>query len=304
MPEWAVLSFPVKPTLRWMALSLGVALVASACGEGQVPPQATPAPTQQPSPDGAGETTTVTIYYLIDSEGRMWLAPERHEVPDQARIGRAALEELISGEAQDPDHFTPIPPDTEVLDLTIEDGLATVDWSAEVLEASVGAESESLGIQSVVWTLTEFQTVDAVQFTVEGEGEGEASNGRVIEDWWGHVGLGDQPFTRAESFEVLEPITVWTPVDGAEVGTEFVVEGEACTFEANVPIRIFDEAGDHVQTEVTTALSACPDRGKFTLEIVIEDPPTSPETWRIEAYESSAETGEDTFIESREIVVG
>ncbi|MGH2739595.1 MAG: GerMN domain-containing protein [Actinomycetota bacterium] len=290
-------------SLRWAVSGLALAVISAACGNGQPPRQATPAPTDLPSP-GGGETTTVTIYYLIESETRMWLAPERHEVPDQAGIGRAALQELIAGDAQDQDHFTPLPPDTEILDLTIEDGLATVDWSADVLEASVGAEGESLGIQSVVWTLTEFPTVDQVQFTVEGKSEGEASNGRVIEDWWGHVGLGDQPFTRAESFEVLEPITIWTPLDGDEVGTEFTVEGAACTFEANVPIRIFNEAGDHVQTEVTTALSACPDRGEFTLEIVIEDPPSSPEVWGIEAYESSADTGEDTFVQSRRIIVG
>lgn len=287
---------------RWIVMGVATTLIAAACGEGG-PQPAAPAPTEQPSPE-PGETTEVTIYYLIESEARIWLAPERHEVADQPRIGQAALEELIRGDPQDPDHFTPIPSDAEVLDLTIEDGLATVDWSAEALEASAGAEVESLGIQSIVWTLTEFPTVDEVQFTVEGKSEGEASNGRIIEDWWGHVGLAEQPFTRDVSYEVLEPITIWTPLDGDEVGTEFTVAGEACTFEANVPVRVFNAAGNEVQIEVTTALSACPERGEFTLEITIEDPPSSPETWRIEAYESSAETGEDTFIQSRDIVVG
>lgn len=279
-------------------------LATAACTNGaEAPPRTTPGPGESPASPNAG-TTTVTIYYLIDSEGRVWLAPERHEVAAQPRIGHAALEELINGEAQDPDHFTPIPADTEIVDVTIEDGLATVDWSAEVLEASTGAESEALGIQSIVWTLTEFPTVDRVQFTVEGKAEGTASNDRVIEDWWGHVGLSDQPFTRAEPITVLEPITVWTPLDGAEVGTSFVVEGEASTFEANVPVRIFDANGDHVQTEVTTALEAAPGRGAFELEITIDDPPPSTEVWTIEAYESSPESGEDTFVEDRTIIVG
>jgi hypothetical protein len=283
-----------------------VALVAASCARGaEEPPRATPSPAESPSPTTTPEeTTTVTLYYLVDSEGRLWLAPERHEVPTQPRIGRAALEELIAGTPQDPDHVTPIPADTEVLDLTIENGVAMVDWSAEVLEASVGSEGEALGIQSVVWTLTEFPTVDRVRFTVEGKAEGTASNGRRIEDWWGHVGLDDQPFRRAKAIEVLEPITIWTPIDGDTVEPTFVVEGEASTFEANVPVRIFDAEGVLVQTEVTTATEGGPGRGTFRLEITIDDPPTSPETWRLEAFEENQETGEDFFVESREIELG
>jgi hypothetical protein len=283
---------------------LAAATLTAACSsEAEAPPDTPPGPTDSPTPPST-DTTTVTIYYLIESEGRIWLAPERHVVAAQPRIGQAALEELVHGEAQDPDHFTPIPPDTEILDLTIEERLATVDWSAEVLEASVGAETEELGIQSIVWTLMEFPTVDRVQFAVEGKAEGTASNGRAIEDWWGHVGLHDQPFTRTEAIQVLEPITVWNPLDGAEVGTSFLVVGEASTFEANVAFRIFDAVGDHVMTRSTTALEGAPGRGAYEIEITIEDPPQSAEVWTLEAYESSPETGEDSFVEDRTIIVG
>lgn len=268
------------------------------------PPRASPSPSESPTPTAPPETSTVTVYYLVDSAGRTWLAPERHEIPEQARIGRAALEELIQGSAQDPDHVTPIPTDAQILDLTIEDGLATVDWSADVLEANVGSGAEALGIQSIVWTLTEFPTVDRVRFTVEGRGQGTASNGRAIEDWWGHVGLYEQPFRRAKAIEVLEPITIWTPVEGATVGPTFLVEGEASTFEANVPIRILDAGGALVQTEVATATEGGPGRGTFSIEITIQDPPASPERWRLEAFEENQETGEEFFVQSREIRVG
>lgn len=263
---------------------------------------ATPSPTAPPTATPP-EARAVTIYYLVDSAGRMWLAPERHEVPDQPRIARGALEELIQGTPQDPDHVTVIPDEARILDLVIRHGVATVDWSSEVLEASTGGEGEALGIQSIVWTLTEFPSVESVRFTVEGEAEGPASNGRLIEDWWGHVGLYDQPFRRAEAIEVLEPITVWRPLDGDAVGPSFTVEGEASTFEANVQVRIFDQAGHLVQEEFATATEGGPGRGSFRLEILIQDPPKSVETWRLEAYETNQETGEDFFVESRDIEV-
>jgi len=267
-------------------------------GGGAATPSATAAPTATPP-----EATVVTIYYLVDSAGRMWLAPERREVPDQPRISMGALEELIHGTPQDPDHVSVIPDEARILDLVIRHGVATVDWSAEVLEASMGGEGEALGIQSIVWTLTEFPSVERVRFTVEGEAEGPASNGRLIEDWWGHVGLYDQPFRRAEAIEVLEPITVWRPLDGDAVGPSFIVEGEASTFEANVQVRIFDQAGDLVQEAFATATEGGPRRGSFRQEIRIQDPPKSVETWRLEAYETNQETGEDFFVESRDIEV-
>lgn len=171
-----------------------------------------------------------------------------------------------------------------------------MDWSAEVPEANTGGEGEVLGIQSVVWTLAEVPDIERVRFTVEGKAEGMASNGRLIEDWCGHVGLYDQPFVRAEAIEVLEPITVWSPLDWDAVGRSFVVEG-------NVQIRIFDEAGSLVQEKFATATEGGPGRGSFRVEIRIQDPPTSVETWRLEAYETNQETGEDFFVESRDIAV-
>ncbi|MBI4729353.1 MAG: GerMN domain-containing protein [Acidobacteria bacterium] len=273
---------------------LALALALAACGKER--PSAARAPQRV--------MTTVTIHYLVDSEGRTWLAPERHQVDKTSAIGRAALEELVHGTAQDPDHVTPIPRGAKILDLKIEGGTATVDWSADVLEANAGATVEALGIQSIVWTLTEFPTVKRVAFTVEGKPSGKASNGRLVEDWWGHVGLSDQPFARQDAIEVLEPITIWTPLDGVAVGREIAVTGEASTFEANVAFRLLDATGKRVSVTSTTASAGAPERGAFSTTIQVASPPASPETWRLEAYEASMEDGRDTFVETRSILVG
>jgi spore germination protein GerM len=49
--------------------------------------------------------------------------------------------------------------DTRVLSVKTANGLATVDCSREVLNANAGAALEALGIQSIVYTLTEFPDV-------------------------------------------------------------------------------------------------------------------------------------------------
>lgn len=286
----------MKPHRAALAVA-ALALAGGACADEAPEPGASPPATVSP------ETTTTTVYFLIDSEGRTWLAPERHRVPS-ADVPQGAVEALVRGDTQDPDHFSPYPRGARVLSVLVSDGTATVDWSAEVLEASVGAAVESLAIQAVVWTLTEFSGVERVRLTVEGRAAGEASNGRVIEDWWGHVGLAGQPFTRAESFEVLEPITVWAPLDGARVeGGSIEVEGEATTFEANVLLRLKDAAGRLVLATSTTAAEGAPGRGAFRTTVSFTSPP-APETWTLEAVETSPEDGRDTFVETRRLRVG
>lgn len=282
-----------------------LALAAAACGSNPPAPSASGSSSPSAGDGGApGESMQVMVYYLVEFGDRTWLAPERHQVPRSEGVARAALEELVHADARDPDHSTPIPRGAQIRDVRIDGETATVDWSAEVLEASAGAEGEALGIQEVVWTLTEFPTVRRVSFTVEGKTSGEASNGREIADWWGHVGLTRQPFTRDEAIEVLEPITLWEPLDGDGVGAEIRVEGEASTFEANVAFRLFDASGKQVLVTSTTASEGAPGRGTFSSTIGIPNPPSEAETWRLEAYESSAEDGSDSFVESRSITVG
>jgi spore germination protein GerM len=149
----------------------------------------------------------VNVYYLTEKDGRLLLIREVHDVVATPRIATAAMEELVHGSPHRPDHTSPFPRAAQILSVTISEGVATVDWSAAVLEAQVGADAETLGIQSAVWTLTEFPTIGRVRFTVEGREAGVASNGRRIEDWWGHAGLRGQPWARDSSLRVLREVT-------------------------------------------------------------------------------------------------
>ncbi len=63
---------------------------------------------------------------------------------------------------------TSIPADTELLDINIRDGIAIVDLSAEFEQGS-GTLAEVMRVAQVVFTLTQFDSVSAVSFRIEGE---------------------------------------------------------------------------------------------------------------------------------------
>lgn len=143
------------------------------------------------------QTMDLTVYYLKDSENDIYLVREIHTVEKNPAVAKAALNELISGNPITNGAYRVLPANTKILGISIVQGLATVDFSNEVLMANVGARGEAMGIVSIVNTLTEFPTIQKVQFTVDGKAE----NGM---DWWGHIGLYDQPFKRNLN-SVVEP---------------------------------------------------------------------------------------------------
>ena len=294
--------------MKRLITTLALAAAAAACSaQTQITPGAQPSGTPSPSPSSVPTsstgTTQVTIYYLVEGTDDVFLTPERHQVAKTEAIARAALEELLNGTAQDEDHTVPFPKDAEVNSIVINNKVATVDWSAEVLEGSGGARVEELAIQSVVYTLTEFPTISSVRFTVEGRVSGAASNGRQIEDFWGHVGISGEPMTRGAEIEVLAPITLWTPLEDAASNGSLKLSGLAQTFEANVGIILRDAKGKIVVQTSATALEAAPAREPFTKKITFT-PPSSPEQWTLQVIEDSAMDGSVVFMEDRTIRVG
>ncbi len=112
-----------------------------------------------------------TVLYYKDDMG--YLVPVMREIEWEEGIARAALEKIIDGQeaaeiAEDAGLYPTIPAGTKILGLTIRDGLARIDLSGEALDCRNAGEEE-LMIKSIVYTLTEFNTVDSVQFMFEGK---------------------------------------------------------------------------------------------------------------------------------------
>ncbi|EQB21627.1 putative membrane protein [Dehalobacter sp. UNSWDHB] len=258
-----------------------LALVSLAGCQSQTGP--TPEPSPEPEPSAVG-TMKAAVYYLKDSNNGMYLVREVHEIPKSAGVARAALEELINGTPVTTGAFKVLPANTKILEVNIENGLATIDFSEEVLHANVGASGETLGIASIVNTLTEFPTIKKVQFTVNGKAE----NGM---DWWGHVGLYNQPFARDIS-SVYEPaIWVTAPVDGQTIASPLKITGNARVFEAVVSYRLRDAQGNILAEGNTMAAAGAPGRGDFEASLTFT--PSAAGSGQLEVFESSMKDGSD-----------
>lgn len=223
---------------------------------------------------------SLNVYFVKFTADDAYLVREERVVPQTKQVAQAAVEILIN------DEKSIFPSDTKVLDITIEKGLATVDFSKEVLHNSnVGSTGEALGIQSVVNTLTEFPNIEKVAFQVEGSAEGP------VRDWWGHIGLYDQPFTRDLS-RVYEPaIWVTHPSESQVVGIPLLIKGSARVYEGTVQIRLSDNSGTVLAESTATASEGPPGRGDFETSLKFNPPSEGKGT--LEVYWVSPKDGSE-----------
>lgn len=219
----------------------------------------TPAPTPEASPSAspaaAGERELEVWFTYGD---RLFVT--RRVVPGTPAVGRAAMEQLLAR----PDDFeanagvsTAIPPGIRLLDLAIGDGVATVDLSGGFGEGS-GSTGELLSVAQVVYTLTQFPTVDGVLFEVEG---------RPLKKTPGHGLLLSGPQTRRQWQDQLPSILVTDPAMGDRVSSPVTVEGTADVFEATVQMRLLDAQGRRLDRAFTTASCGTGCRGDFEHEL-------------------------------------
>lgn len=270
-----------------LAALLLTMLLISACTlfGGNTPGQVAPDGVNQGQEGGtpAEKPLNLAVYYVKITDKDAYLVREVHQVPYTKEVARAALEELIKGTPVTPGASRVLPPETKVKGISVKDGVATVDFSKEVLTANVGAAGEALGIQSIVNTITEFPEIKQVSFLVEGKVD------QRTKDWWGHVGLYLQPFKRDVS-TVYEPaIWVTSPETDAKIASPLQIQGSARVFEATVNARILDSAGKEIARGYTTASEGAPGRGDFVLTIPFTPPAAG--SGKVEVFWTSPKDG-------------
>jgi hypothetical protein len=283
---------------RILILSTALTLLATACaergagslgpiGNGNTPTESpsvvapTDPPAGSPSPQPTEETMTFEVWYA-HGPGPWLFVTERTE-PFAPAIGGAALNALFAGPSElerGAGVSSAIPQGTRLLGLSIEDGLATADLSAEY-ESGGGSASMLMRLAQLTYTLTQFDTIDEVLFTLEGQPVGEffSGEGIVIED----------PMTRRDFADLLAPIVVAGPVVGQRVTSPITVSGTANVFEATVSISVLDAEGNEIARAFTTATCGTGCRGDYSEAVEYDVDRTQPGTVRV--YESSAEDG-------------
>lgn len=197
-----------------------------------------------PEPDAPEEaaTTEVRLYFLAPGGGTPgradpFLVSVQREIPSTPRVALATLRELLDGPSGgDADLISgvssAVPDGTLVLDVVIDDGLATVNLSRE-FESGGGSFSMLSRLAQVVYTVTQFPTVDEVAFELDGQpvtvfsGEG--------------IGL-DEPVSRGDYLDLLPTVFVDVPAAGATVTSPLRMTGMGAVFEATFQYRL--EAAD------------------------------------------------------------
>lgn len=223
-----------------------------------------------------GDTVDVRVYFARDeavaTAGRTVEGPE---------VGRGALQALLAGPdgiETEIDMGSEIPEGTELLDLDIADGVATVDLSGE-FESGGGSLSMQVRVAQVVFTLTQFDTVEEVRFRIDGEAVEAIGGEGVMVD-----GVDRSAFTN-----VTPAVLVESPVPGQAVTSPLEISGMANTFEATVNYTVTDGDGLIVDEGFTTATAGMGTFGTFAVTSSFEVP--TPGVGAVIGFEISARDG-------------
>lgn len=134
----------------------------------------TTGPDSSTTPDSTTTTTTPTeeqfldIYLIKDAS---YAVAVTRAVPASPQVATSAIRALLAGptaEERDEGLSSAIPDDTLLLGIVIEDQLATIDLGRE-FESGGGSFGMLSRLAQIVYTLTQFPTVNAVNFKLDGE---------------------------------------------------------------------------------------------------------------------------------------
>jgi germination protein M len=272
--KYAIVSLAVV-----LAALLGI--VAASCGAGNGAQSAGTVPTAEPG-GGVGGTSTAESGVTATTDGaststggsdlityQVWFTrgESLYVVTRTAnatpRVGTAALEALLQApdtSEQSAGIGSQVPQGTQLLGLSVDNGIATVDLTSE-FESGGGSESMNMRIAQIVYTLTQFPTVKGVLFQLDGQ---------PVDVFGGEGVIVDHPVTRRDYRSLLPPILVRTPESGDRVANPVTVTGSANVFEANVTVEILDADGKVVGSTFTTATCGSGCRGTFSVSVPYE----------------------------------
>jgi len=227
-----------------------------------------PAPT--PTPSG---TTIVRAYFWLGGlPGSEGLVAVLREIPGTKSVAKAAVNGLLAGPTSGETArsiTTAIPKGSQLLDLSIDKGVATINLSAEFVS---GGESSSVQTRlgQVTYTLTQFPTVKSVVFQIEG------------------VQLADA-VTRADYVALLPDIWVDRPAFNAAIGNPAHVTGNADVFEATFRLSILDGSGKVIAD--VQVMASCGSGCRGTFDTTIAYTVSKGQYGILRAYNPSAKDG-------------
>jgi hypothetical protein len=240
-------------------------------------PGTSPAATPAASPTGA--TTVRTYFFLGSFTGNFGLAPVERQIAQTQAVGAASIGALLAGPIEpelsaSPAMYSRVPDGTRFLGLQISNGVATVNLSSEFEAGGGDNDAVSGRIAQVVYTLTQFPTVQTVRFEFDGLPARSIFAGA---------------YGRSQFTAFLPAIFVDRPAWGGTLGAPARVTGMADVFEATFRIAILDSTGTVLVDQRAMASCGTGCRGTFDSTIPYHVARTQSGTLRV--YDLSAKDG-------------
>ena len=266
-----------------MAALAPFAVGAIGCGASH--PTATPttkpsniSTTTAPSSSTTPVTTGVSLFFLRGN----YLGVAHRSISLTGTISATALSALVGG----PDVAenaaglsSAIPVGTKVLGLRIFSGTATVDLNgAFSAPGTPGAELDR--VAQVVYTLTQFPTVNHVAFEISGSTPATFASGAVSLS---------QPLGRNDVFGALPAILVETPAVGDSLHGAVRLSGLANVFEAQFNMQLVSADGKVLIDQPVHATAGSGTWGTFDVTFPFTAPAAPTSTLRI--YDTSMKDG-------------
>ncbi|GIH17306.1 GerMN domain-containing protein [Rugosimonospora africana] len=245
-------------------------------------------------------TANLPVYYLgpASAGGRLYREYHRIPVADGSVTARieAAVGAMLGLPASDPDYRSPWPAGARVAGASVEGGTASVDLTGAATD-DVDADTARMALEQLVWTATAASVppgqttgLTAVRLSV---------NGHLATALWG-VEVPDQPLHRRPAVDVLAPVWVIDPQQGATEGHDFTVNLAGIVPEATMRLRIRDAGGTVVNDQSVHLSAGAPQTGQASVKIT--GLPTG--TYTVEGYLVSERDGSEQWSDDHRFTVG
>ena len=240
----------------------GLALALTACGSGEAVSLGKPTTAATTTKEQTGTVPTLLSLEVWFARTDGLVAVRRTQQPTP-RIATAAVDALLAGpnvEERGSGLLSAVPEGTRLLGIGIRNGIASVDLTSEY-QSGGGSHSMQLRLGQVVYTLTQFPTVQKVRFLLDGTPVNVFSGEGIVLD---------HAVGRSDYADLLPAIEVAKPAEAARVTSPVTVSGTANVFEANVSIEVLDANGKVLAKTFTTATCGTGCRGTFSVPVTFE----------------------------------
>ena len=168
--------------------------------------------------DGAKAATMSTVVYYQDNYG--YLVPVMCTLPYEDGVAKATLNRMIQSPENDMQAarlgLKTVLPEGTTIDLDISDGLARIDLGKEVLSMA-DAAAESNMIAAIVQALTEFESVERVEFLVGGQKLDKLTHGTDISGTFERGEINLETSVSAINSGELKPVMLYFPCESSSV---------------------------------------------------------------------------------------